>query len=279
MPSSTKDRLTFRAFADYWGFEPRLCRPYRAQTKGKVESGVKYFKGNFLPGRAFVDDVDLHEQLVEWMATIADVRIHGTTHERPVDRFVQEQAALGPTTSQPSFRLEAPLARIVADDWLVSLDTNRYSVTVRSTAPAFFVGGWALGQLWLFPGGRALHRGASCRLDVPNVLRGRAPGAPDQGTLTVAFTASEHFHQPAKNLIVERLDVRHRHLDAAEQIPVSPEVRPDARGERHGVPAGAVPVERLRQVGGQVEHEIAERRSAPRSPGTTTCGGRSCSCT
>jgi len=30
---------TFKAFADYWGFEPRLCRAYRAQTKGKVESG------------------------------------------------------------------------------------------------------------------------------------------------------------------------------------------------------------------------------------------------
>ena len=119
---------TFRAFADYWGFEPRLCRPYRAQTKGKVESGVKYFKGNFLPGRAFIDDVDLHEQLVEWMATIADVRRHGTTHERPIDRFAQERPALVPTTGQPSFRLEAPLARIVADDWLVSLDTNRYSV-------------------------------------------------------------------------------------------------------------------------------------------------------
>lgn len=31
---------TFKAFADYWSFEPRVCRPYRAQTKGKVESGV-----------------------------------------------------------------------------------------------------------------------------------------------------------------------------------------------------------------------------------------------
>jgi hypothetical protein len=45
-----------------------------------------------------------------------------------IDRFAQEQAALLPTSGQPSFRLEAPLARIVADDWLVSLDTNRYSV-------------------------------------------------------------------------------------------------------------------------------------------------------
>ena len=49
---------TFKAFADYWGFEPHVCRPYRAQTKGKVESGVKYVKRNFLPGRAFIDVVD-----------------------------------------------------------------------------------------------------------------------------------------------------------------------------------------------------------------------------
>lgn len=119
---------TFRAFADYWGFEPRLCRPYRAQTKGKVESGVKYFKRNFLPGREFVDDIDLHEQLREWTATIADVRVHGTTHERPMDRFAQEQSALIPTVTQPSFRLEAPVVRIVADDYLVNVDTNRYSV-------------------------------------------------------------------------------------------------------------------------------------------------------
>ena len=119
---------TFRAFADYWGFEPRVCQAYRAQTKGKVESGVKYFKHNFVPGREFVDDVDLDEQLGEWLTTIADVRIHGTTHERPIDRFAHEQAFLVPTGSQPSFRLEAPLQRIVAEDWLVSIDTNRYSV-------------------------------------------------------------------------------------------------------------------------------------------------------
>ena len=49
---------TVKAFADYWGGEPRVCRPDRAQTKGKVESGVKYLKRNFLPGRMFVDGVD-----------------------------------------------------------------------------------------------------------------------------------------------------------------------------------------------------------------------------
>jgi transposase len=54
---------TFKAFAGHWGFEPRVCRPYRAQTKGKVESGVKYVKRNFLPGRTFRDLADFNAQL------------------------------------------------------------------------------------------------------------------------------------------------------------------------------------------------------------------------
>jgi transposase len=119
---------TFKQFADYWGFEPHLCRAYRAQTKGKVESGVKYFKRNFLPGRTFVDEQDLREQLRQWQAEIADVRVHGTTHERPADRFAQERHQLIATGGQPGFRLEASQPRRVADDYLVSFETNRYSV-------------------------------------------------------------------------------------------------------------------------------------------------------
>ena len=119
---------TFKQFADYWGFEPHLCRAYRAQTKGKVESGVKYLKGNFLPGRTFVDEQDLREQLGQWQAEIADVRIHGTTHERPADRFAREQSTLIATAGQPGFRLEASQPRRVAEDYLVSFETNRYSV-------------------------------------------------------------------------------------------------------------------------------------------------------
>lgn len=119
---------TFKAFADYWGFEPRLCRPYRAQTKGKVESGVKYLKRNFLRGRVFIDIEDLQAQLDEWNGTIADQRVHGTTHERPIDRFEREREALVPITGQPSFGLAGRRSRIVASDYLVSFATNRYSV-------------------------------------------------------------------------------------------------------------------------------------------------------
>ena len=122
---------TFKAFADYWGFEPRVCRPYRAQTKGKVEAGVKYVKRNFLPGRTFVDVVDFQLQLDEWNATIADRRLHGTTHEMPLARFERERGQLLPIGGQRCFQQEARVSRIVAEDYLVSLDTNRYSVPFR----------------------------------------------------------------------------------------------------------------------------------------------------
>ena len=119
---------TFKAFADFWSFEPRVCAPYRAQTKGKVESGVKYVKRNFFPGRTFIDDADAREQLGVWMAEVADVRVHGTTHERPCDRFTREQPHLVRTGGHGRFALDGVQVRIVADDWLVSLATNRYSV-------------------------------------------------------------------------------------------------------------------------------------------------------
>ena len=62
------------------------------------------------------------------MATVADLRVHGTTHERPIDRFARERDALVPAPAGRAFRLEAPLTRVVATDYLVTVDTNRYSV-------------------------------------------------------------------------------------------------------------------------------------------------------
>jgi transposase len=61
--------------AHYYGFTPRACRPYRARTKGKVESGVKYVRGNFWLGLRFTDLADLNDQARQWLDTVANVRI------------------------------------------------------------------------------------------------------------------------------------------------------------------------------------------------------------
>ena len=126
--SRPKFNTSFEAFAQYWGFTPRLCQPYRAQTKGKVESGVKYVKRNFAPGRQFRDLEDFNAQLAAWQAEVADERTHGTTHQRPIERFKDEAAALVPTAGQPSFLAAMVRERVVAEDWLVSIEGNRYSV-------------------------------------------------------------------------------------------------------------------------------------------------------
>ena len=50
----------FEDFAADMGFVPKVCKPRRPQTKGKVERLVDYVKDNFLPGRKFQDIGDLN---------------------------------------------------------------------------------------------------------------------------------------------------------------------------------------------------------------------------
>ena len=88
--------------AAHWGFHPRACRPYRAQTKGKVERPIRYIRDSFFSGRAFANDEDLNEQASRWLEGTATVRRHSTTGERPVDRFERdEREALGPLARRP----------------------------------------------------------------------------------------------------------------------------------------------------------------------------------
>ena len=82
-------------FALRVGFEARLCQPYRAQTKGKVESGVKYVRRNMWPSLRFTDDADLNRQSLEWCDTGANRRGHGTTHRVPWDMLAAESPHLG----------------------------------------------------------------------------------------------------------------------------------------------------------------------------------------
>jgi transposase len=103
--------LEFLRFAHHWGFTPRACRPYRAQTKGKVERPVRYVRENLVYGRTFLNDADLAQQCVDWLARVANVRVHGTTHERPCERFDREERALLqplPARRYTSLVLEAP---------------------------------------------------------------------------------------------------------------------------------------------------------------------------
>jgi transposase len=92
----------FLRFARHWDFTPRACRPYRAQTKGKVERPVRYVRSNFVYGRTFLHDPDLDQQRRHWLERVANVRVHGTTGERPRERFDRdERLQLQPLALRP----------------------------------------------------------------------------------------------------------------------------------------------------------------------------------
>lgn len=121
----------FLQFCRDWEVTPRACRPYRARTKGKVESGVKYVKRNALAGRCFESVAALEAHLVRWSARV-DRRVHKTTHEKPADRFEHfERAALRPLPERPLQARERRLTRRVSHESLVDIDTVRYSVPHR----------------------------------------------------------------------------------------------------------------------------------------------------
>lgn len=124
----------FEDFSRYYGYTARLCKPYRAQTKGKVESGIKYVKRSFLPGKTFQNLTDGNNALKRWIREVADERIHGTTFEKPSERMKSE--GLTPLGARPAYVIKQPILRKVAQDGMINLATNRYSV------PWTYIGQW-----------------------------------------------------------------------------------------------------------------------------------------
>lgn len=94
-------------FAKHYGFMPRLCKPYRAQTKGKVERFIRYVRGSFfapligtLKKAGLTLDIDTaNAEVIKWLNEVANCRVHGTTGKRPTERLIFEQRFLRPILS------------------------------------------------------------------------------------------------------------------------------------------------------------------------------------
>lgn len=135
-------------FARYYGFSPRACQPYRAQTKGKVESGVKYVRGNFWPGLFFDDLADLNRQGRGWLDHVANVRVHGTTGQVPFVRLAQE--ALQPLAGKPDYDTSLVCYRRSTKDCLVSYEGNYYSVPAAHAGQRLLLKETEQGELGIY---------------------------------------------------------------------------------------------------------------------------------
>jgi transposase len=117
----------FAAFSGHYLFKPIPCNPRRANEKGRVENGIKYVKRNFLMGRTFVSFSDLKSQSVKWRDNTANVRMHGTTRQRPVDLHeIEENKLMSLPEKDYDTSIVAPVK--ATRDCRVKFDANTYSV-------------------------------------------------------------------------------------------------------------------------------------------------------
>lgn len=112
---------------NHYGAVPRACRPYRAQTKGKVERPYRYVREDFFLARSFRDLDDLNAQFEAWRTTVANARVHATTRRVVAEHFTEERPAL---ITHPAVPYSAVLTieRRVSREGMVSVGGNLYSV-------------------------------------------------------------------------------------------------------------------------------------------------------
>lgn len=117
-------------FARHYGFEIKACGVRKPHEKGRVENAVGYVQKGFLRGLVTDPYSALNPAVRHWLETVANVRIHGQTRERPLDLFQEEKPHLKPLGLQPYDVGNVRLVR-ASNRCRVVLDTNHYSVPPR----------------------------------------------------------------------------------------------------------------------------------------------------
>ncbi|KOA18579.1 integrase core domain protein [Clostridium homopropionicum DSM 5847] len=113
----------FEDFAGFYGFKPILCRPYRGQTKGKIERTVRFVRQNFFVGIKFKNLYEINTMAYEWCEKVNN-HPHSTTNEVPYSRLFQEKL----NTVKREYMINKLDLRKVEKDCLISFQNNKYSV-------------------------------------------------------------------------------------------------------------------------------------------------------
>jgi len=117
----------FMALCGHHCMEPIPCERRDPESKGVVEGGVRYVKRNALQGRSFECFEDYVHFAPHWRDGIANVRLHATTRQRPVERLESERPKLRPLPLIP-FDTDEVVVAVATPHARVHFDGNRYSV-------------------------------------------------------------------------------------------------------------------------------------------------------
>lgn len=88
-------------FAAHYGFQPVACNVGKGNEKGRVENGVGYVKKNFLNGLQIPSFESINPAAVQWRDSVANLRLHAQTHQKPAELFEKEKPLLKPLPTLP----------------------------------------------------------------------------------------------------------------------------------------------------------------------------------
>ena len=118
----------YSEFLKYYKSAPLTARIRRGQDKGKVESGIKYVKNNFLKTVEHSDFYSLKTELENWNNNICNKRLHGTTRLIPEKVFDSEEKNILIPLPQKRFEIFKIEHRKVKSNAHISFELNYYSV-------------------------------------------------------------------------------------------------------------------------------------------------------
>lgn len=158
---------TYLDFLRHVHATPWACNKAAGWEKGKVEKTIDYIKKNYLPLRTFIDLDDANRQARRWRDEVANVRIHATTGERPVDRFKRVQ-------------LQSIVALDGCDSREVLLTKGRQTLRVEFDCNYYSIPHWAAGkplevkasgsQVTIYHKGRKVARHERCWLKRQSIV-------------------------------------------------------------------------------------------------------------
>lgn len=205
----------YKDLADHYGTEIAACGVGQPQEKGRVENAVAYVKKNFLAGREIASLEALNADARQWLETVANVRIHGTTHQKPIELFAAEKAKLKPLPIRPYDVAVIRPAR-ASSQFRVTVDANNYSVPAEYAGMAVTLG--------LYPGHVCIYhhdkliarhvRGYDRHQDIehpdhPRALLQQRRRASDQKMLQRLLALSPRAEPFYQALAERRLNVNH----------------------------------------------------------------------
>lgn len=133
----------FYDFSRYYEFHIFACPPYWPRAKGKVESGVKYVRNNFMQGmkfnKGFSSLEDLNNKARLWLDTVANVRDHKSTGKRPYNMWLEEKEYLRFPKDIPPYPTSSFVVRYSTKDGLIHYKSNFYSVPMQYARRKLYV--------------------------------------------------------------------------------------------------------------------------------------------